>query len=89
MLDEIVRMAKIIKKRMEKNIPYINDEIRAVIENRNQGVHRIEELLDILLDYGQLGVGKPEFNKLNSYYASFNPANAKVYANYYKELNED
>ena len=73
---------------MEENLPYINDEIRAVIKSRNQRVDSIEELLDILLNYGQLGVGEPEFKKLNSYYASFNPSNAKFYTDSYKELNE-
>jgi hypothetical protein len=89
MLDEIVRMTKNVKKQMEENLPYINDEIHAVIKSRNHGVHRIEELLDILLNYGQLRVGEAEFKKLNSYYASFNPVNAKFYADYYKEMNED
>jgi hypothetical protein len=88
MLDEIVSMIKSIKKQMEENLPWINLEIRAMIERRNQRVDSIEELLDILLNFGQLGVGEPEFKKLNCYYASFNPANAKFYADHYKEQNE-
>ncbi|MBU1198897.1 MAG: hypothetical protein KKF46_05700 [Nanoarchaeota archaeon] len=89
MLDEILRRVKGIKKQMEENLPYINDEIQALIKNKNQTVDRIEEILDILLNYGQLRVGEAEFKKLNTYYSSFNPTNAKFYTNSYKEMNED
>jgi len=88
MLDEIVARIKDLKKQMENELPYLRQEVSDILKSKSRAVDRIEKTLDILLNYGQMGVGEKEFKRLNSYYASFNPKNAKFYANYYKEMNK-
>ena len=88
MLDEIVVRLKSLKKLMEKELPYLQHEVKDILKSKSRAVDRIEKTLDVLLNYGQLGVGEDEFKRLNSHYASFNPENAKFYADSYKDMNE-
>ena len=85
-LKDIVLISKRLKAQMEKNLPFIISEIDSIIINKDKSVKRIETLLDILLDYSQMDLGKKEFNRLNSYYASFNKENAEAYKQFYKEF---
>ena len=85
-LKDIVLISKRLKAQMEKNLPFIISEIDSIIINKDKSVKRIETLLDILLDYSQMDFGKKEFNRLNSYYASFNKENAEAYKQFYKEF---
>ncbi|MBU0470139.1 MAG: hypothetical protein KKA62_01515 [Nanoarchaeota archaeon] len=86
MLEKIIETLNVIKKQAEENLTSINVEIDDLIKNKIQSVDRIEYLLDTLLDYGYLSVGEQEFKRLNSYYASFNPINAKIYDSFYEEI---
>jgi hypothetical protein len=88
MLDEIVKRTRWLKKQMEKELPYLHQEVSDILESKSRAVDRIEKTLDVLLNYSQMGLGEKEFKRLNSYYASFNPENAKFYADHYKEMNE-
>lgn len=88
MLDEIVARLKSLKKLMEKELPYLQHEVNDILKSKSQAVDRIEKTLDVLLNYSQMGLGEEEFKRLNSHYASFNPENAKFYADHYKEMNE-
>jgi hypothetical protein len=88
MLDEIVARIKGLKKQMENELPYLRQEVSDILKSKSRAVNRIEKTLDVLLNYGQMGVGEREFKRLNSYYASFNPENAKLYAGYYEEMNK-
>lgn len=74
-----------IKSQMEENLPIISSEIEELIGKKEQSVSRIERLLDTLLDYTQLGVGEEEFKRLNDYYATLNPLNAKFYEHAMKQ----
>jgi len=89
MIDDLVRKIKSVKNNIEEALPLIDNEIQYIIRNKNQSSQTIEKILDTLLDYGQLGIGAEEFKKLNNYYASFNPTDAKYYTDSYKELYED
>jgi len=89
MIEDILRITEGIRKQIESNIPLVNDELNRIIESRDTSTKRIEQLLDILLDYMYLGIGKPQFKRLNSYYALFNKKNADVYDRFYQELIED
>ncbi len=89
MIEDILQMTRDIKNQMETNLPSINNEIDRIIKNKDTSTKRIEQLLDILLDYLHLGVGEPEFKRLNSYYTLFNEANANVYQGFYQELMEE
>jgi len=88
MLDEIVARLKDLKKQMENELTYIRQEVKDILKSKSRAVDRIEKTLDVLLNYSQMGVGEKEFKRLNAYYASFNPENAKFYVDYYKEMNK-
>jgi len=82
-------MIKSVKNKMEEALPFIDIEIQYIIRNKNQSSQTIEKILNTLLDYGQLGIGVEEFKKLNNYYASFNPTDAKYYTDSYTESCEE
>jgi len=85
-IDDIIRMNGIIRKQIESILPLINIEIDIIIRQNDRTVKRIEETLDTLLNYMHLGIGEPEFKKLNEYYRSFNKENADIYNELYQEL---
>ncbi len=86
MIKKIVSTTEDVRKNIEETLPYINDEIQNIISSKNKDEHRVEKLLDTLLDYCYLGMGKDEFNKLNNYYFSFNSKNSKEYEKFYEEI---
>ena len=73
---------------MKNQLPYIRSEIKNIIHGKKEEIEPIEHLLDTLLNYGQMGIGIREFKRLNKYYASVNKQNARLYAKWYKEENE-
>jgi|GEM_PF-1514817 len=86
---KITRKMNRIRNQMKENLPPINNEIDAIIEREDKSTDKIEQLLDTLLDYIQLGIGENEFRRLNDYYSTFNPGNAKIYTKFYKEMKDD
>ena len=87
--DDIKERIDAIKTEMEQNLPLIDKEIDNIQKYHDQSTEKIEYLLDILLDHMQMGVGESEFKRLNAYYQTFNPENAKIYDRVYKEIKED
>lgn len=86
MIEDIIKTIQKLKGSMESNIPLLDLEINSIIENREQSFIRIERLLDTLLDYLYLGVGKDQFLKLNFYYGSFCPEYSENYSKFYHEI---
>jgi len=66
----------------------ISKEIDLIIESNDRSMPRIERLLDTLLNFGQMGLGKADFIRLNSYHATFNQEYAHEYSTIYQEMNE-
>jgi hypothetical protein len=85
----IMRIIEDARRRVEANLPLVNSEIDWIIQSNNQSVQTIEHLLDAILDYSYLGIGEYEFKKLNDYYHTFNPDNAREYSRFYQELKGD
>ena len=85
-IDDILIMNGIIRKQIESILPLINLEIYIIIKQNDRTVTKIEGILDALLNYMHLGMGEPEFKKLNEYYRSFNKENADIYNEFYQEL---
>ena len=86
MSDNLIRMIKNVRKKMESNIPLLNDEINSIIADRDRSAQRTERILDTLLDYLGMGIGESQFLRLNSYYRTFNRENADEYARFYNEI---
>lgn len=64
----------------------LEDEIDIIIRNQDKSLQRIERVLDTLLSCLYMGIGEVQFNRLNSYYATFNKKNAGKYAKFYHEI---
>ncbi|MFP4656479.1 MAG: hypothetical protein ACLFNK_02770 [Candidatus Woesearchaeota archaeon] len=86
MIDDIVEITEKLREDMKHNVPILDREIDYIIEVRNQSIERIENILDTLLDYSQMGVGEEQFIKLNSYYHTFCPEYSAEYSWFYDEI---
>lgn len=82
-LDDIIALITKIHQKVEASLPALQNQIDEIIQKQEKDPQKIEPILDILLDYGQLGVGEAEFKQLNKYYASFNIKNAQFYEQNY------
>ncbi len=69
----------------EGNMPQISEAINCIIESESRDAKQIEELLDILLNYGFLGVGKSEYYRLNEYYRTFDEEAYNDWKHLYEE----
>mgnify|MGYP001299434651 CR=1 FL=1 len=87
-LKNILQASENIKNQMNSLLPDISKEITTIIESDDKSVQRIEELLDTLVNFGQMSIGKSDFVRLNSYYATFNAEYADAYTAIYKSVNE-
>lgn len=70
---------------MESYIPELEQEIDEMIEKREKAPKRIENMLDLLLDYLHMGIGEEQFIKLNTYYGSFCPTHSAQYDAFYHD----
>ncbi len=84
-VDDIVRMTKMVQALMDLQLPALDQQINSILAEKRTDIEEIEQILDVLLDYGHLGVGKKEFFRLNNYYATFSPDNAKIYRGFYDQ----
>jgi hypothetical protein len=88
----IIEMAGMIEQtkaitKQELNI--LSPEVDSIIKKRSKDQHRIESLLDRLLDCaGMDNDGLELFKKLCRYYYRLNPSAASDYVRYYHELYE-
>lgn len=85
-MDELFESIKRIKTMAESYLPMINSDITRIIATHSHDKKHIESLLDILMDYNFLGVGKTEFDRLNEYYKTFDEEAYNDYKRIYEEL---
>ena len=81
-------MTKELRKRMESNLPLFDEIIDDMIATGDRDERAIERILDTLLDYGYMGMGEKQFNRLVEYYGTFSPKYAEEYRGFYQELSE-
>ena len=84
-IKDITKLIKGFKKEIENIMPTIKQDIDHIISNHIEDVKEIENILDTLLDYLDLGYGEQEFKKLNKYYSTINKENSRFYSNFYNE----
>lgn len=69
-----------------QNLPKLRTYIDVFISKKFTDEKEIETVLDILLDYAMLDLGKDEFKRLNIYYGNVNKENAEFYWRHYNDL---
>ena len=89
MIDDVVDEIRNLRTNLFKTIPLLEQEINNIIHSKITSQQHIERLLDALLDYGYMGVGKEQFMKLNSYYATFNQEYSDKYKEFYEEIEKE
>ncbi|MEA3379176.1 MAG: hypothetical protein U9Q69_06110 [Nanoarchaeota archaeon] len=86
MIDDIIQMTQKLRDIMKSNVPLLEHEINSIINNQERSPKRIEWILDTLLDYLYMGVGKEQFKRLNSYYKSICLEFSAEYDKFYHEI---
>jgi hypothetical protein len=82
----MIEQAKAITK---QELLFLSSEVDSIIEQRSKDQHRIESLLDRLLDCaGMDNDGLELFKKLCRYYFRLNPSAVSDYVRYYHEIYE-
>ena len=85
-MDEISNKIIEIRKSMLQNLPVLRASISVIISHKIIDIKEIEHTLDTLLDYTMMGLGKKEFEKLNTYYQKVNADNADFYWRHYRDM---
>lgn len=85
-LVKLIHQLQDVSKQM---ISLLKEEVHQIINGQETSEHRIEHVLDRILDCLYSGFGETEFRELNGYYATLNPENAAVYQRFYDEIMED
>ena len=85
-MDELLKRIGSVKRRIEKIIPNISEEIDSIVDRKIESQNRIESILDQLLDFSMMGVGSEQFERLNKYYSSINAEAAEFYRKQYQEV---
>lgn len=86
LVSDLRKLLDPLRKEIEKIMPSIRNQIDCIIKNKINSVDMIEETLDALLSYLDMGYGKKEFKKLNNYYYNINKENSKEYDKMYYEI---
>ena len=84
-MKDLIAIIQKIEKAMAVQLPTLQREVDAIITDKITDISIIERTLDLLLDYGQLGIGEEEFRRLNGYYATVHPEYAQEYTKFYAE----
>ncbi len=87
--DELKKLIQKTRDIVKQMLPFLQEEVQSIISSRETSEHRIEHVLDRILDCLYSGFGEMEFKALNSYYATVNPQNAADYQRFYDEIMED
>jgi hypothetical protein len=86
---ELKKLIQKTQDTVKQMLPFLQGEVQSIISSRETSEHRIEHILDRILDCLYSGFGEMEFKALNSYYATVNPQNAADYQRFYEEIMED
>lgn len=73
-------------KQAEQKLPLIQPTINWIVDNKIHNPRSIEKTLDTLLGFVSIGLGGEEYHKLNDFYSTFSPKNAKEYKKLYKKI---
>ena len=86
MAQELTDMIEQLQAIVKQELLRIAPEVEKIIKNRSKDQHRIESLLDKLLDCaGMDNDGLELFKRLCRYYNRLNPAASGDYVRYYHE----
>lgn len=85
-MKDIIQSLKNVHALAEAQLPTIQNRINTIIKSKSRDSKEIEDLLDILLNYQFMGIGKAEFKTLNSYYGTFDKQASKDWLRIQKEL---
>lgn len=86
MIEDIIKEINDLRTKLNKSVFLIEKEIDYIIDNDIKSQQEIESILDILIDYSGFGIGKEQFVRLNSYYATFNQEYSDLYNNFYENI---
>ncbi|MCC6726805.1 MAG: hypothetical protein IT258_20045 [Saprospiraceae bacterium] len=77
-----------LQSSMETLLPQLEQEADAIISNPSKDAKSIEHLLDTLLDWQMMGVGRNLFFRLLEHYKTIDPDAAADYWRFYEDMTE-
>lgn len=80
---------KHFRKVMKGAMPGLRLELYKIIDKKKTDEREITYLLDTFIGLSGMGLGKEEFEQLNSYYSVINKKDSEEYAKIYREFNEE
>ena len=83
--ESLINLLERARKDMRANLPFIREEIEEIITSKNRNGARIEQNLDTLMDYMEMGVGEREFVMLNRYYEGVDKKGYEFYKKEYEK----
>ena len=83
--DEFIKLIKTHQKAISKYLPEIAEQVDNIINKNSSDVRQIEQHLDTLYAFTEMGMGKDLFLKLLDYYKNFDPEGAADYWKLYED----
>lgn len=85
-VDQIMPQILSLQNLVKSQLPALEVELNFLINTSSHDGHRIELLLDNLLNFMLLGVGEAQFVQLLEYYKTVDAEGAADYWRYYEEM---
>jgi hypothetical protein len=79
----------LFNEQTKQKLTLMRPVVNQIINNKITDTKSIEKTLDTLLGFVFIGLGKLEFHRLNNFYSTIHPKNAKDYKKIYKEMCEE
>ena len=78
-----------IRSLMEAQLPFLEGEVNRFITQQSRSTNDIEHILDTLLDYRRMDLGKDLFIRLLEYYKTVDAEAAADYWRFFEEIDAE
>lgn len=78
-----------IRSLMEAQLPFLEEEVNRFITQQSRSTNDIEHILDTLLDYRRMDLGKDLFIRLLEYYKTVDAEAATDYWRFFEEIDAE
>jgi len=75
-----------LQAQFQAHLPMLETAVNNLILSATQDIKEIEQLIDVLLDYQYLGIGKVLFFKMLDYYKTIDAVAVAEYLEIYEEI---
>jgi hypothetical protein len=84
--QRLVNEIRLFMKQAEQNFLLVKPAVDWIVEHQITSQTSIEKTLDTILGFVPIGIGIEEYHKLNDFYSTLYPKEAKEYKKLYKKI---